>query len=71
LDELKADSSHFKHRRTHIRALIHPSVLHTVQMKKKQFGGKKRLEGDGSSQEKTAAVLACFLSVGEARKLAE
>ena len=40
-------------------------------MKNKQFGGKKRLGGDGSSQEKTAAVLACFLSVGEARKLAE
>ena len=71
LDELVKGSGHAKRRRTLLRAQIQPSTVSQLQGINKRHGFKRRLGGVGDSQSKTAAVLASFLSAGEALKLVE
>ena len=71
ITDLRSGTGYFKRRRTQLRHQILPEVLHRVQKSNKQLGKKKRLGGEGSSQAKTAAVIASILSQGEAKALAE
>lgn len=71
LDELAPGSGHAKRRRTALRWQIQPLAVQHAQNFNRQQGGKKRLGDEGTSHDKTAAVLACLLSACEAHKLAE
>lgn len=71
VDELVRGSGYAKRRRTMIRAQLQPGLVSRVQMMNRKQGAKKRLGGEGSSQNATARAIASILSAGEALKLAE